>query len=68
MISENRSQMTISQQLAELITNHGLVNVIDIIRMLCLEQSVLKPNNNLEDCFHHLEKLTEITAKIETWN
>ena len=68
MISENRSQMTISQQLAELITNHGLVNVIDIIRMLCAEQSVLKPNNDLEDCSHHLEKLMEITAKIETWN
>ena len=68
MISENGSRMTISLQLHVLIANHGLVNVIDIIRMLCNEQSHLKPSNHLEDCFHHLEKLTEIAAKIETWN
>lgn len=68
MISQDGSQMTISLQLHVLIANHGLANVIDIIRMLCAEQSHLNPNKNLDDCFHHFEKLTEITAKIETWN
>lgn len=68
MLSENGSRMTISLQLHNLIASHGLVNVIDIIRMLCTEQSRLEPNKNIDDCFHHLEKLIQITSKIETWN
>ncbi len=68
MLTQNGSQSTISSQLHSLIANHGLVNVIDIIRMLCAEQSNLKPSNDFEDCFHHLEKLTETAAKIQTWN
>jgi hypothetical protein len=68
MISQNGSQTTISLQLYGLIANHGLVNVIDIIRMLCVEQSHLKSNTNFADCFKCLEKLTETAAKIETWN
>ena len=68
MLSQNASQSTISLQLHTLIANHGLVNVVDIIRMLCVEQSHLKSNENLEDCFKYLEKLTESAAKIQTWN
>ena len=68
MLTQNGSQSTISLQLHGLITNHGLVNVIDIIRMLCVEQSHLKSNDDFEDCFKHLEKLTETAAKIQTWN
>ena len=68
MLTQNGSQSTISMQLDGLIANHGLVNVIDIIRMLCVEQSHLKSNDDFEDCFKHLEKLTETAAKIQTWN
>ena len=68
MISQDGSRMTISLQLHGLIANHGLANVIDIIRMLCVEQSHLKSNDDFEDCFKHLEKLTETAAKIQAWN
>lgn len=68
MLHQNGSPATISVQLHGLIANHGLMNVIDIIRMLCVEQSHLKSNDDFEDCFKYLEKLTETAAKIQTWN
>lgn len=68
MVTQNGSPATISVQLHGLIANHGLMNVIDIIRMLCVEQSNLKSNDDFEDCLKYLEKLTETAAKIQTWN